>query len=150
MGVHIAKPLHADSFFIDIEVVHMGPLMADIFGVSAGLNIMFGQDVDGKEIDEDNLQFFSIKEEDVTDKILLSVNFDDSADLFSGKFSLDGGATFISPFTPISTQMNDAVFENWGLYGDSLDIQTIPEPSTILLLTTGLFGLGFVGRKRFK
>jgi hypothetical protein len=150
MSVHIAKPLHEDSFFINIEVIDIGPLMADIFGVSAGLNVMFGQDVDGKEIDEDNLQFISIKAEDVTDNILLSMNFNDSADLFSGEFSLDGGATFMSPFSPISTQMSDAVFESFGLYGDSLDIQTIPESSTILLLITGLFGLGFVGRKRSK
>lgn len=150
MGVHIEKPLHEDSFFINIEVINIGPLMADIFGVSAGLNIMFIQDVDGKAIDEDNLQFYSINAEDVKGNILLSVNFNDGADLFSGEFSLDGGATFLSPFSPISTQMSDAVFENWGLYGDSLDIQTIPESSTILLLTTGLFGLGFVGRKRFK
>jgi hypothetical protein len=46
---------------------------------------------------------------DVTGRIVLRLAFDDASDTFTGAFSLDGGATFQSPFgpMPVSTASND-------------------------------------------
>jgi hypothetical protein len=41
--------------------------------------------------------------------------------------------------------------QNVGLDGEgSLKMTPVPEPSTLLMLGSGLLGLGFLGRKRYK
>jgi hypothetical protein len=146
MRIHMDRPLDEDLGSINIGIVNVGPLMGDAHGVPAGLSIFFEENLEASEIE--NRQIFPVEAEDITDSILFSLYFDDSTDLFTGGFSLDGGAMFQSPFAPIHRQMNEVVFDGWELNAASYDYQTVPEPTTLLLMATGLAGLGFTGRKK--
>jgi hypothetical protein len=146
MRTHLDSPLDEDIGAINIGIINVGPLFGDIFGVSPGLGIFFQQDL--VDIDVEYTQFFPIDADDIRHSILFSTYFDDSTDLFTGSFSLDGGATFLSPFTPIYMQMDEVVFDGWELNAVSYDVQTVPEPATFLLLATGLVGVGLYWRRK--
>jgi hypothetical protein len=145
MSTYLDSPLDVYTRAINIGIINVGPLFGDIFEAPAGLGIYFQQDLSG--IDVEYTQLFPIDADDITDSILFSTYFDDSTDLFTGSFSLDGGATFLSPFTPIYTQMNEAVFDGWELNAISYDVQSVPEPTSFLLMATGLVGVGFCRKK---
>jgi hypothetical protein len=146
MSTYLDSPLDVYTGAIHIGIINVGPLFGDIFDTPAGLGIFFQEDLEG--IDVEYTQLFPIDADDISDSILFSTYFDDSTDLFTGSFSLDGGATFLSPFTPIYTHMNEAVFDGWGLHAISYDVQSVPEPATFLLMATGLAGFGFFARKK--
>jgi hypothetical protein len=144
MSIHIVdSSFHMDLSSIDIGILNIGPLMADALDLSEGLAIFFNEDST-----ELNIHLFPIIAEEITDNLLFSLYFDDSADMFSGEFSLDGGLTYQSPFAPIYTPMDGAVFDGWELYANSYDVAPVPEPSAYLLMLTGLVGLGFVGKSK--
>jgi hypothetical protein len=87
---------------------------------------------------------------DLTGNVVMRLSFNDSNNQMTQSFSLDGGSTFHSPFTPIPTTLDAGIAPaRWQLIGDPATL--IPEPSTALLLSTGLLGLaahrrGRVGR----
>jgi hypothetical protein len=145
MHAAISTLAGADLQLIELGVTNAGPLIADALGISAGLYITFSTSVGGG-IDVPT-QFATIAEGDITGDILLSLFFDDIADQFTGAFSLDGGAT-VRSFAPFESRLGEGIFDNWEFAVGSVDAQVIPEPSTLLLLASGLAGLAGFGRKR--
>lgn len=148
MCTFLDNPFGVELESINIGIFNIDPLLADLFGVPAGLTIFFEESFE--EPDMEIRQLFPVAAEDIRDNILFSLYFDDSNDLFTGEFSLDGGATFQSPFDPIYVDMSEVVFSGWAFNAVSHDIQAVPEPSTLLLMTTGLAGLGFARWKKMK
>jgi hypothetical protein len=148
MRTHLDRPFDVDLGSINIGIVNIGPLFGDYYGVSDGLSIFFQEYL--VDTDVEYTQLFPVDAEDVTDSIQFSLYFDDSTDLFTGGFSLDGGATFQNPFTPVHMQMSETVFDGWELHAISYDVQRVPEPTTLLLTTLGLAGAGFARRRMSK
>jgi hypothetical protein len=46
--------------------------------------------------------------------------------------------------------MHEAVFDGWELTAVSYEVESVPEPSTYLLMITGLAGLGFTCWRKIK
>jgi hypothetical protein len=148
MSTNIDNLFDEDLASINIGIFNIDQLLADIFGVPAGLTIVLQEDLE--DTDEEINQLFPVAAEDITDSVLFSIYFDDSHDLFAGGFSLDVGVTFHHPFDSISIDMTEAVFDSWDLNAIAFEVQSVPEPSTCLLMMTGLAGLGFARRKKIK
>jgi hypothetical protein len=148
MQADIEKPLGVDFEIISLGIVNVGSLLADVLGSSTGLNIIFEHSTESADVT--NFQLFPIAEGDITGTILFSLLFEDSADLFTGSFSLDGGMTYYTPFYPVSSHIREGEFADWELYATSIEVQILPEPSTFLLFATGLAGLSFCGMKKAK
>jgi hypothetical protein len=132
---------------VSISVANIDPTVATALGLSTpppgDLLIGFGREA--FDVGNFNFQAFAFNPATVTGNILLQLTFDDANNQFSGAFSLDGGGTFQSPFAPISFSAGDSAY-HWGLYAMSL--RTVPEPSTLLLLGSGLVGIAGLGRKK--
>jgi hypothetical protein len=148
MRTYIDYPVSSSEVSIDIGVANIDNLFSDIFGIQAGLSIFAHEQTE--DIGGGSIQLFPIAAEDIRDSILLSMYFDDSHDLFRGSFSIDGGVTILSPFDPFSVEMHEAVFDGWELTAVSYEVESVPEPSTYLLMITGLAGLGFTCWRKIK
>jgi hypothetical protein len=149
MRTHLESTLDEDLDAINIGMFNAGPLLAELAGLPTGLNVFFAED-DSEDATPTNTQFFPITAEDIMGDILFSLYFDDSTDLFTGGFSLNGGVTFQHPFTPIHLQMSEVEFDGWELNANAYDVRSVPETSTFLLLATGLISLGLAGREKIK
>lgn len=123
-------------------MANVGPILADIFNLSEGLNIIFESETGAAP------QLFPIAAGDITDNIQFALIFNDDTDLFTGAFSLDGGTTYQNPFNPIYSHLDHAVFADWELNATSIDVQAVPEPTTFLLMATGLVGFDLARRKK--
>jgi len=129
---------------ISIFVSNYDSVFANAFGVPQGLSITFGRFKDVATGDF-NVQGVSILPGDITGDILLSLAFDDTTDLFQGAYSLDGGTTFLSPFSAIAA--SSTVQEmGWNLGAESFTV--VPLPSAVWLFGSGLIGLIGIARRK--
>ncbi len=129
---------------ISVSVVNLeDPVLApDFFGIQSGLGIWFSTHTESDGLLDS--QFYQFDETDIMGDILLQLVFDDNTSAFNAAFSLDGGTTMVVPFTSIVT--GPIVSGNWSFGAESFS--AVPEPSTLLLMATGLAGLGFASRKK--
>jgi hypothetical protein len=141
---------------IVVAVANTGTVFANWWGIPSGLGIEFRRA--GRIPFEDFIwQHVPIAEGDITGDILLRLNFDDTADQFTAEFSLDGGATFQSPFVPIGWGREEPELgeDEWGFSGQSiLEIRAIPAIPAVgwlvlalLLPLTALWMLRGVGQR---
>ncbi len=129
---------------ITIIVYNFDSVLANAFGVPQGLGVSFGRfgDVGTGDFDA---QGISIVPSDITGDILLSLAFDDATDMFFGAYSLDGGVTFLTPFSAIASNSGAQEF-GWYLGAESF---TVPIPSAVWLFGSGIIGLiGVAGRRK--
>lgn len=82
---------------------------------------------------------------DVTGDILLRIEFDDTTNRTTQSFSLDGGLTFVTPFSSIQSSISPLYSATFALSGDPAVL--IPEPGTGLLFAAGLAGLAAARRR---
>ncbi len=76
-----------------------------------------------------NFQAIPINPQDITGNIILEIMFNDATNQFSGAFSLNGGKSFETPFTPVSPLTFNPPFV-WGM--NAVSCTPVPEPGTIL------------------
>jgi len=107
--------------------------VADVFGVSPGLQIVLGsfvrEDSGGTccgPILSGALEV-SLLGSTPTGDIVFNLNFDDSANTFNGQVSIDGGTSFLSPFSPVPSQ-----FTGVGIVALGARMVFVPEPATTL------------------
>jgi hypothetical protein len=94
--------------------------------------------------------------EDLTGDVMLRLAFDDTTNQITASFSMDGGAVFQSPFTPMQSSLPSAGEAVWMLSGDPATlVSTVPaiQPTgltavAVLLLTFGLAGIAAKRRRR--
>jgi hypothetical protein len=110
---------------ISLGVANWGPTVADFLNVPSGLGISFY-----RSTDKLTWQHVLIDESDLTEPILLRLDFEDSSDEFTASFSLDGGATYQSPFTPLGWGMDTPGRYAWSFAGQA--IRSIEVPGTIM------------------
>ena len=136
-----------DEIGVQMAVGNLSPATADFLGVPPGLGISFGGGgvvfAGGAVVHPGGADFqtVAVMPDDIVGDILLRITFDDESNSFTGSFSLDGGATFLSPFSPVATPLPPEVrplATNWSLSAAYLDVSKVPEPSTFLLLASGL------------
>ncbi|MBU1054357.1 MAG: PEP-CTERM sorting domain-containing protein [Proteobacteria bacterium] len=121
---------------ISISFANFGPAMSELFGIPTGPVILFDRFKDVETGDFDT-QAMRVMPSDITGNILLRLSFDDVDKLYTGTYSLDGGATFLEPFAPIAPSDASSA-PNWYLGAESFEVQAVPIPSTLLLLGSGL------------
>lgn len=126
---------------IVIGVANFDSGVSAYFESPAGPMVFFGRSKGTAKSDID-LQGYSIIPADVTGDILLRLAFDDNSNLFSGSFSLDGGSNFLTPFTDVASTGELLPNGELTLGAESWDAQAVPIPSSMLLLLTGLAGIG--------
>ncbi len=124
---------------IGIAVYNFDQVLADAFGIEQGIGVFFGRfgDISTSDID---VQSFSIIPNDITGDIHLALGFIDSTDTYFAGFSLDGGGTYQDPFTGITSGSNGDRL-HWSLGAESIEVVSVPEPSTFWLLCTAIFTL---------
>lgn len=140
-GIDIYTGHHDEG--ITMSVYNFGQDIADLFGLAPGIGIYFGRYEDVGEIALD-MQAFSIIPTDISGDILLKIVFDDDNDLFTGMFSLDGGNSFQSPFSDVTPNIADAVYE-LNLGAESWEVSIVPLPGAFWL-----FSFAIVSLLRFK
>jgi hypothetical protein len=132
---------------ISINIVNLEPGVTAALGVPpippGKLAVLFGRVA--SDVGEYDFQAFVIDPANVTGDIQLQLAFDDTTNQFTGAFSLDGGGTYESPFTPVSLSVADPNFE-WGM--SAMSIQAVPEPDTYAMLLVGLGLVGFAVRRK--
>jgi len=107
-----------------VSVSNLAPAAAALLDVPAGLAIWFTKEVEQKtSFPRFESQGVVISESAVHGGIALQMTFDDSANLFRGAFSLDGGTTFQRPFTSIASNMTSFDSGEWYLGATSLGVQ---------------------------
>lgn len=87
---------------------------------------------------------------DLTGDILLRFAYDDVNDLVSAAFSLDGGASFQSPFNPIAVTFAGTSTIGWTLSGGEFEARILPAPASASLLAVSLAALGLIQLRRRK
>jgi hypothetical protein len=120
--------------------------VAQALGVSSGLNVWFIRGTSPSVLHPDVQQAAAISSGDITGEILLKIAFDDNTDVFSAAYSLDGGTSFQTPFSPIET--GPIGLGIWTAGAQSWGMQTVPEPSSLPLLGLGIVGLIFMCRRK--
>jgi hypothetical protein len=93
----------------------------------AGLSITFLNDEDPGVTPQSAL----IVPGDIAGDILLSLIFNDEMNQFTATYSLDGGATVLSPFSAIDSHFEQADSMGWELTAISLDVQSNTLTTTI-------------------
>ena len=85
---------------------------------------------------------------DLTGDVLFRLAFDDATNQVTASFSMDGGVTFQSPFTPMASSMTSEYPASWILIGDPASlVDAVPaaRPSFLGILAGLLLALGPVG-----
>ena len=115
-----------------IELYNIGSISADYFGVEEGLYVIFDRyNPNGIRFEEQ--QLFHIDNPNPSEGILLSMSYNHIANQITGEFSLDGGQSFNSPFSPIAAHLDEGIFDDWELNGFSREFEVVPEPCKYLL-----------------
>ena len=86
--------------YITLGFANFEPIFADALSIPSGPVIFFTQDNDDPS-GAGSIQATSVVDQPITDSIILQIHFDDTSNLFSASFSLDGGVSFETPFTPL-------------------------------------------------
>lgn len=137
-----------DNFSTDEEfsigVHNFGAAIANGLGIPEGPGVLFGRfgDVSNGDFEAQGVSFAP---GDFTGDILLRLAFDDSTDIFSASYSLDGGDHFLHPFSDIAATVGTQEYFTWSLGGESMS--AVPLPATIWLFGSGLLGLFGAGRR---
>jgi len=129
-----------DDEFFSIGFTNLDPATAASLGAPAGPMVFFARELGGDFIDP---QVLPIDPANVTGNILLQLSFDDAANQFSGAFSLDGGTSFETFFTPLSPSQGQTDYQ-WALMAGAM----VPEPETYAMMLAGLGLVGFMARRR--
>lgn len=143
---------------VGVSVAQLSAELAATIGLSEGLYLVqnkttqvaeagFGGVPQPGDILALDLQTFAIAPGDVTGAILLRLSFDDSADTFVASVSLNGGTSFLAPFTPVSSELGSS---NWGWGLGAEEFEVVPEPTTGLLLCSGLVAISSWRRRFFR
>jgi len=144
---------YTDPFTYVADAILYGyadPVTAALVGIPSGLVVLaFEYDTHLAVQTSFSAQAFSFAPSDVTGSVELRLGFDDANDLINRSYSLDGGATFID-FSPIASRMAPiGQMKAGGYLGLIADpFWAVPEPTTALLLATGLAGLAALQRWR--
>ena len=123
VGYELKQEPH-EGMDISLGVANWDTVVADFLGIPSGLGISFYRAGD-IPIGDWVWQHIPIAESDITGDILLRLNFDDATDQFTAHFSLDGGATFQSPFSPIDWGMETPGHYEWYFSGQSI-LEVVP------------------------
>ncbi len=130
-GMELWTETGISNFSVNLNMYNYDSVIADALGIPSGLGVWLIVDTGVLSI-----QALAISQSDITGDVLFRMSFDDDADLITAAFSLDGGATFQSPFSPVSFNLEVDEAE-W--YLEAEEWQAVPEPATLVLL--GLGGL---------
>ncbi len=130
---------------VTIGVYNFGQDVADFFGIPQGLGVFFGRfgDVGSGDFDA---QGVAVLPGDITGDVLLSLAFSDDSNQYAGTFSLDGGASFLSPFSFVSSGADGQALD-WYLGAESWEVTTVPIPASAWLLGAALLAFSRVRRR---
>jgi hypothetical protein len=139
---------------LGIDVAHLSNIVANnLTGGPGGLQIIqvrwvYEYNPSTGEFGEgtfEEIGWYLFDEEDMTGDIGLRLFFDDSTNQVTMSFSLDGGETFLSPLSPMTSSISNEYSTMWMITGDPMEY--IPEPSTFLMLAAGLALLAVLPRR---
>jgi len=99
------------SYHTDLSMSNVEARIANALGIPPGLAIILSSDNTGVY----EFQGFSISASDITGPVFLRLSFDDAANLISGSFSLDGGDSYLAPFSSVSSNLTSANQMEWFL-----------------------------------
>jgi len=131
---HILAPHVSESISIGISRLSPEISRALAFPVSNNNPVLFFG-WENLDVGKANFQAVSINPNDVTGEIVLKMMFNDDTNQFNGAFSLDGGSSFRSPFTPVSPK---TFFPPFMVAMNAASCDPVPEPDTIFYFMTGL------------
>jgi len=141
---HILAPHVTES--VSIGISRLSPEINSILAFPKASNdnpvLFFGWE--SLDLGQANFQAVPINPQDVTGEIVLKMMFNDDTNQFNGSFSLDGGHSFRSPFDPVSPKTFIPPFV---LGMNAASCRTVPEPSTIFYLMTGIISIFLLSLK---
>jgi len=151
MQADIDYPDGTQLEFVRIEMFNYdSSLAAPFLNVTPGFGIAFGimPFNAGAAIVNYYSTSVSVDPTEITGDLLFQLSFDDTTNQFDAAFSFDGGTTFQTPFPSVTSSMGgQGVFQDWELDAFSVELQAVPEPSSVLLLGSAVGSILWLKRK---